>query len=76
MIGLNLEVSMKVYQVQDMTCASCARVISIALETFDPKATVMIDLKKSTVTFDSEKSSQELAGFLENLGFPAKKVAA
>ncbi|MBW0432404.1 copper chaperone [Leptospira yasudae] len=61
------------FQVENMTCGSCANVISKAIKTIDPNVQVSVDVASQTVRVDSGRSEKELANLIEECGYPVSK---
>ncbi|MCG6169022.1 heavy-metal-associated domain-containing protein [Leptospira sp. FAT2] len=61
------------FQVENMTCGSCANVISKAIKTIDPNVQVSVDVASQTVRVDSGRSETELANLIEECGYPVSK---
>jgi copper chaperone len=58
--------------VPDMTCGGCARSITKAIQTVDPKADVKVDVPARTVVVDSQSDARRLAAALAEIGYPAQ----
>jgi copper chaperone len=64
------EIHMYEFKVQGMTCGSCANAITYALRSVDPKVKVSVDIKSQTVRVESSKDQKDLAGLIEEAGYP------
>ncbi|AOP35094.1 hypothetical protein A0128_15350 [Leptospira tipperaryensis] len=66
------------FQVEGMTCGSCASVILKAIHTVDPYGSVAVQISTQTVQVVSKRSEQELIRLIEESGYPVlatKKIA-
>lgn len=61
------------FQVENMTCGSCANVISKAIQTIDPNVQINVDVVKQIVRVESGRSEKELANLIEECGYPVSK---
>ncbi|PJZ54186.1 heavy-metal-associated domain-containing protein [Leptospira adleri] len=61
------------FQVENMSCGSCANVISKAIKTIDPNVQVSVDVVSQTVRVKSGRSEKELANLIEECGYPVSK---
>ncbi|PJZ30979.1 heavy-metal-associated domain-containing protein [Leptospira kmetyi] len=61
------------FQVENMTCGSCANVISKAIQTIDPNVQINVDVAKQIVRVESGRSEKELANLIEECGYPVSK---
>ena len=59
---------MRIY-IKDMTCGGCARSVTKAIESVDPKANVAIDLDNRKVDIVSERPAVEFERALANAGY-------
>ena len=57
--------------VKDMTCGHCAEVVTRAVKSVDPGASVQVDLESKRVRVAGGKSADELIGALGAAGYPA-----
>jgi copper chaperone CopZ len=57
--------------VKDMTCNHCVGVVTKAVKSVDPSATVNVDLPNKRVQVDSASSVGAFAKALEDAGYPA-----
>lgn len=62
--------------VKDMTCNHCVGVVTKAVKSVDPNATVNVDLPSKRVQVDSASSAGAFAKALEEAGYPSSTVAA
>ncbi|MCG6192317.1 heavy-metal-associated domain-containing protein [Leptospira sp. FAT2] len=58
------------FQVENMTCGSCANVIGKAIKTIDQDVQVSVDIAKQTVLVKSRLPEYELASLIEKCGYP------
>ncbi|MBW0432092.1 copper chaperone [Leptospira yasudae] len=58
------------FQVENMTCGSCANVISKSIKTIDPNVQVSVDVVSQTVRVDSILPENKLASLIEECGYP------
>ncbi|EQA54119.1 heavy metal-associated domain protein [Leptospira kmetyi serovar Malaysia str. Bejo-Iso9] len=61
------------FQVENMTCGSCANVISKSIQTIDPNVQINVDIAKQIVRVESGRSEKELANLIEECGYPVSK---
>ncbi|MGJ4752330.1 heavy-metal-associated domain-containing protein [Leptospira kmetyi] len=61
------------FQVENMTCGSCANMISKAIQTIDPNVQINVDITKQIVRVESGRSEKELANLIEECGYPVSK---
>lgn len=66
-------IQMLEFQVENMSCGSCANVISKAIKTIDPNVQVSVDVVSQTVRVKSGRSEKELANLIEECGYPVSK---
>ncbi len=59
------------FHIENMTCGGCARSVTKAVETVDPKAKINADPLTKTVTIDSALPSDAFSRALEDAGYPA-----
>ena len=64
------------YTVQDMTCGSCARRITQAVEKLDPEAQVDVDVKARRVRIESRHSAEALRAKIQEAGYTPEAVAS
>lgn len=57
------------FKVDDMTCDHCVSSITKSLRTFDPKATVAIDLASRTVAIDGVADRADYAFVIRDAGY-------
>ncbi len=57
--------------VKDMTCGHCVGVVTQAVKSVDPQASVQVDLESKRVRVEGGKSADELIGALGAAGYPA-----
>ncbi len=62
--------------VKDMTCNHCVSVVTKAVMSVDPNATVNVDLPSKRVQVDSASGVGAFTKALEEAGYPASPVAA
>lgn len=62
------------FQVENMTCASCANVITKAIRTVDPNVQVNVEVVGQKVRVNSERPEKELANLIEECGYPVLKT--
>ncbi|MFZ1909623.1 MAG: heavy-metal-associated domain-containing protein [Burkholderiales bacterium] len=62
--------------VKDMTCNHCVGVVTKAVKSVDPNATVNVDLSSKRVQVDSVSSVGAFTKALEDAGYPASPLAA
>jgi len=61
--------------VKDMTCNHCVGVVTKAVKSVDPDATVNVDLPSKRVQVDSASNVGDFAKALDEAGYPASPVA-
>jgi copper chaperone len=59
------------FHIENMTCGGCARSVTKAVETVDPKAKINADPVTKTVTIDSALPFGAFSRALEDAGYPA-----
>lgn len=59
------------FKVQGMTCGSCARRVTRAVESVDAGATVAVDLARSTVDVKTAADADAIAAAITAAGYPA-----
>lgn len=57
------------FKVDDMTCGHCVSRITKSLHTFDPEATVAIDLASRTVAVDGAADRGDYAFVIHDAGY-------
>jgi copper chaperone len=57
------------FQVGDMTCGHCVSRVTRSLQTFDPAATVVIDLAGRRVTVDGAAGRDDYAYAIRDAGY-------
>lgn len=62
--------------VKDMTCNHCVGVVTKAVKSVDPNATVDVDLPSKRVQVNSTGSLGAFTKALEDAGYPATPAAA
>lgn len=61
--------------VKDMTCNHCVGVVTKAVKSVDPNATVNVDLPSKRVQVVSQSSAGAFAKALDEAGYPATPAA-
>ncbi|MDV6235992.1 heavy-metal-associated domain-containing protein [Leptospira ellisii] len=64
------------FRVENMTCASCAGVITKAIKTVDPNVHVNVEVASQRVFVRSERSERELADLIEECGYPVLNASS
>lgn len=59
------------FDVPDMSCESCVRAITRAVQAADPAARLRVDLVRKRVSIDSARPSDVLEAALQDAGFDA-----
>jgi copper chaperone len=59
------------FHIENMTCGGCARSVTKAVESVDPKARVDADPVTKTVTVESSASTDSITRALADAGYPA-----
>lgn len=59
------------FHIENMTCGGCARSVTKAVESVDPKARVDADPVTKTVTVESSASTHAINRALSDAGYPA-----
>ncbi len=62
------------FHVADMECQGCARSVTKAVQSADPKAELSIDLEKRNITITSEQPAATFESALQDAGFPTSPV--
>lgn len=57
------------FKVDDMTCGHCVARLTKSLHTFDPEATVSIDLASRTVAVDGAADRGDYAFVIDDAGY-------
>ena len=60
------------FELPDMSCQHCVRVVTETVKHTDPHAVLHIDLPEHRVTIDSQRPAQEFARALEQAGYPCR----
>ncbi|RYE07101.1 MAG: copper chaperone [Sphingobacteriaceae bacterium] len=60
---------MTIFTVKGMSCGHCANVITNAIKSLDPTASVAVDLARAQVEIDSVKPDSELAATINALDY-------
>lgn len=60
--------------VKDMTCNHCVGVVTKAVKSVDPNATVTVDLSSKRVEVESATDAAAFAVALEQAGYPSTPV--
>jgi len=63
------------FQIDNMTCDGCARSVTKAIYSVDPRAKVGIDLPQKRVTVESGASQSAIVAVLEDAGFSPRTAA-
>jgi copper chaperone len=66
---------LQTFKVGGMTCASCERAVTSAVQGIDPQAQVEVDLGAGLVKTDSDASAERLEKAIEAEGYQAQRVA-
>ena len=59
------------FQVARMTCGGCARSVTNAVKSVDPRAKVEVDIPAGTVAIDTDAGEQELVAVIREAGYEA-----
>lgn len=62
------------FHVADMECQGCARSVTKAVQSVDPKAELNIDLEKRNITITSQQPAATFESALKDAGFPTSPV--
>ncbi|HWK34824.1 heavy-metal-associated domain-containing protein [Sphingomonas sp.] len=62
--------------VENMTCGSCVRHVTRAIEAVDPQATVEVDIAGKKVTVDTCVGAHAIEAALAADGYPARAIEA
>lgn len=57
------------FHVEDMTCGGCARSVTKAIQTVDPKAVVQADPPTRQLSVESSASVEQITAALQAAGF-------
>jgi copper chaperone len=72
-----MELSMIVFNVNDMTCGHCVGAVTRAIKAVEPTATVSVDLGTKRVQIDALRSDpQALKSAIEDAGYTPVETAA
>lgn len=69
--ALSEEFAMIELSVEGMTCGHCIRVVTRAVKSVEPQATVEVDLEGGRVRVEGAKSADEVIRALGAAGYPA-----
>jgi copper chaperone len=58
------------FEVENMSCGHCARMITKTVQLVDPQARVEVDLGRKKVTVESDQDRASLAEALTLAGYP------
>jgi copper chaperone len=61
------------FHVPNMACGGCARSVTRAMSTIDPKARIEIDRVSREVRIDTQVNEQSILAALGQAGFPAER---
>ncbi|MDZ4356575.1 MAG: heavy-metal-associated domain-containing protein [Variovorax sp.] len=61
---------MQAFEIQSMTCGSCAGRITRAIKDLDPQARLEVDVKQRTVRIDTTEDRPSLVAVLTEAGYP------
>lgn len=61
------------FRVPNMACGGCAKSVTTALSSVDPKARVEIDSSTREVRVETSAGEEELLAVLEEAGYPAER---
>lgn len=64
------------FQVNGMTCGSCARAVTNAVKSVDAAADVQVDLATKRVTVESAADAAEVQSAIEEAGYDVERLAA
>ena len=64
------------FNVPKMSCGSCARAVTNAVQSVDPAAVVEVDLGAKRVAVQSELGPERIEAAIEEAGYPAERQAA
>lgn len=63
------------FQIDNMTCGGCARSVTKAIHSVDPRAKVDIDLTLKRVNVESGSGEAAIAAVLDDVGYPPRRAA-
>ncbi|GER10650.1 heavy-metal-associated domain-containing protein [Variovorax boronicumulans] len=66
---------MQAFEIQSMTCGSCAGRITRAIKDLDPQARLEVDVKQRTVRIDTTEDRPSLVAALTEAGYPPSPSA-
>jgi copper chaperone len=66
---------MQAFEIQSMTCGSCAGRITRAIKDLDPRARLEVDVKQRTVRIDTNEDRPSLVAALTEAGYPPSPSA-
>lgn len=66
---------MQAFEIQSMTCGSCAGRITRAIKDLDPQARLEVDVKQRTVRIDTNEDRPSLVAALTEAGYPPSPSA-
>ncbi|WP_447774987.1 heavy-metal-associated domain-containing protein [Variovorax boronicumulans] len=66
---------MQAFEIQSMTCGSCAGRITRAIKDLDPLARLEVDVKQRTVRIDTTEDRPSLVAVLTEAGYPPSPSA-
>ena len=66
---------MQAFEIQSMTCGSCAGRITRAIKDLDPQARLEVDVKQRTVRIDTTENRPTLVAVLTEAGYPPSPSA-
>lgn len=61
-------------RIDNMTCGSCVRGVTTAIQSVDPKAIVAADPDMRMAVVTTHRAESEVLNALEKVGFPASAV--
>lgn len=61
------------FHVPNMTCGGCAKSVTKALQSVDPKARIETDPAAREVRVESSAAESDLVAVLEEAGYPAER---
>lgn len=67
---------MQAFEIQSMTCGSCAGRITRAIKDLDPQARLDVDVKQRTVRIDTNEDRPSLVAALTEAGYPPSPSAS
>ncbi|MDZ4360539.1 MAG: heavy-metal-associated domain-containing protein [Variovorax sp.] len=67
---------MQAFEIQSMTCGSCAGRITRAIKDLDPQARLEVDVKQRTVRIDTNEDRPSLVAALTEAGYPPSPSAS